>query len=528
MNLKFTTLWQFVFYMIATFIKAPNVITHPRFWAEDGVVYFLQARGLTWWEALWAMPLGYLSFPANLSGLIAAALPLPYAPYGALAVSLSVQCLYFWVVVANRYFEEQRLKQAMLLAIPILVTQSFETWLNPINSQFWLTLAAALILAAPASASYANILTTLLAGLSGGVAAFLAPLFVLRAIMQRKWLWLLHAALVSIGAWVSIVLNIGRTIDFPPGLFSIYSFFQIILNNLCLTCSLNLFPLLPALLSKAFALGLLVLLGLAYACIGFCATAAGRWLAAASLLLLLLSFSAMLGKDQILHTPPYFHGRYTFAPASLFYGALLFINKGVAAKVAVLSLTFLLLNSFKFYRILPVVGMYEGQLWLESIQKFNTRQASMVYFSFPECGFNPARRFDAPIGLEYYPSAPDELAFKINKLEASSVRYVYLYRLPAQSSAWEVYDQGWKPSGLFLSGTTTYGLCYGGDTPRPTSEVRLVGDKMIFQRKILGDVSSHTYLVGYGENFAAMLANRSFVQFQGNSLIFNQSEFTAK
>ncbi len=196
--LKNSPIFLGALYLLAIFIRAPELFSAPRFWAEAGVIYFLQARDLPFLDALLAMPLGYLSLPANLAGIVSAALPLTYAPYGDLAISLLTQLSLFWVVVANGYFDGDRLKQGVILLIPILVIQSAETWLNSINSQFWLALAAAFVLAAPnkpvdAYQHIINAVTLVLAGLSGAVAMFLTPLFLLRALIERRTVWLSYA-----------------------------------------------------------------------------------------------------------------------------------------------------------------------------------------------------------------------------------------------------------------------------------------------------------------------------------------------
>ena len=77
-----TGLLLFFVYFAATFVKAPILFLKPRFWAEEGVVYFLQGRVIGLLETVTAMPLGYLSFPANIAGWVSAQLPLCYAPYG--------------------------------------------------------------------------------------------------------------------------------------------------------------------------------------------------------------------------------------------------------------------------------------------------------------------------------------------------------------------------------------------------------------------------------------------------------------
>ena len=80
----------FVFYVVATFLKAPSIFLKPRFWAEEGVVYFLQGRSISFADTWTAMPLGYLSFPANIAGWIAAQIPLYYAPVGSFFVSFAM------------------------------------------------------------------------------------------------------------------------------------------------------------------------------------------------------------------------------------------------------------------------------------------------------------------------------------------------------------------------------------------------------------------------------------------------------
>ncbi len=257
-NRHLSALTLFMVYLLVTVAKAPALFASPRFWAEDGVIYYLQARVLPAYEALWAMPLQYLSLPPNLAGILAFQLPLPYAPYASLGVSLFIQLLLFGVVVLNHYFAGKRLKQGILLLLPVLVIQSFETWLNPINSQVWLALAAAYILAAPkegftAQRHVLNGATLLLAGLSGVVAAFLAPLFVLRGLWERQWVWLFYSLPVAVGGIILVLAGTGhgRVLSFPLDLFAIRSFFHIILDNVCLPCAYGLTQQ-PAIVSSGY------------------------------------------------------------------------------------------------------------------------------------------------------------------------------------------------------------------------------------------------------------------------------------
>lgn len=516
-----------VAYVLAIVVKAPVLFSAPRFWAEAGVVYFLQARSLPFWQALWAKPLGYLSLPANLGGIASASLPLLYAPYGDLAVSLMVQLVLFWVVVANGYFDGNRLKQFFLLAIPILVIQSSETWLNSINGQFWLALGAGYVVASPtrkfsANCHAANFAALAFAALAGVVASFLTPLFILRALLERRWIWLAYAGVVAIGAALMVLGHggQGRTLDFPLSLFAISSFFQLALDNLCMPCAVWLFPHTGIIKSAPFVGLSLLAIAAAVAVILVRASNTGRWLLLASLSLLLLSFAGMLGKELIFSAQPYFSSRYFFAPAALFFGALLFVREGKAHRLAGLVLAVFALNGAYFLIRYPVVGQDDGKRWTDSVRGFYAQRAPVIYFTYPSCGFSPTLAGRTPMAPAFAALSPTEIVFDVPGLGSSGHPSVYLYRAQrGRPGAWQRSNETWADSGLFLMGTTAYGQCYGGDSPLPVTWIAIRGDRLIIDRARLGDLAGDTFLLGYGENFASMLANKTFTQFSGDDLL---------
>ncbi|HET8706541.1 MAG TPA: hypothetical protein VFM46_09595, partial [Pseudomonadales bacterium] len=61
-------------------MRRPELFSHPRFWAEEGSVYFANAWHFVWYEVLFEPHLGYLSFFNNLAALIATTVPLKHAP----------------------------------------------------------------------------------------------------------------------------------------------------------------------------------------------------------------------------------------------------------------------------------------------------------------------------------------------------------------------------------------------------------------------------------------------------------------
>lgn len=514
----------FIAYVLVTFLKAPRLFTSPRFWAEDGVVYFLQARAHTLSEAMWAMPLGYLSLPANLAGMFSAQLPLLYATYGNLVVALSIQMLLFWVVFANRFFDGDRLKQGILLFIPVLVIQSAETWLNAINSQFWLALAAAYVLASPGGVfsvkrHTANGAVLLLAGLSGPVSAFLAPLFVLRGLAERRWVWLAYALPVSLGALIVLAAPSAgaRTLSFPTDIFAIASLFQIFVNNLCVECALVLYPDAEA-YRHFFWLALLIPLG-GYAWAYLRANKMGRWLILASSALLVLSFVGMLGKEQLLQGLPYMGSRYFFAPASLFFAAMLCGRDSSRRGMASWALIFLSVNGLYFGTLYPVVGERDGRNWKKSVRAYLSSETDVVYFNQPLCGFVPELAKTAPTVPNFITGTASELIFQVPEQAIRNLQNVYLYRaLRVRPQIWQSHDGDWQDSGMFLFGTPHLGQCYGGDWPAPIRLMRIADGKLYLSRTELGPLAGYTFMLGYGENFGAMLARRSFIQFNGDDL----------
>lgn len=524
-SLNHQGLWLVVSsYLALLILKAPILFIEPRFWAEDGLIYYLQARNLPTWQALWAMPLGYLSLPPNLAGVLAVQLPLKYAPYASLFVSLSVQVLVLVVVLINGYFKQQRLIQLLVLIIPIAIVASYETWLNPINSQVWLALIAALVLASPLQQlsfkqHLFNGAILVLASLSGVVAAFLTPLFVLRAFLERRWAWLVYAALVSIGALLLISNgnHAGRSLDFPLELFAVRSFFQLILNNLCLSCSDWIFQQPQLLNADFFALASLLVLIFIYVLLWIQTHATGRWLLIASLVLLILSFAGALGKEQLAKLPPIYSARYFFAPACLIFMSALFVT-GVRDNFFIKAILvsvfgFLLINSLMANNTLNVVGKLDGKTWKQSVAAFEHGESELIYFNQPFCGFDP--QITKPYTEPSYQikHANQQIQIQIPDLNTIKQPQIYFYRVADQHpSIFQVYHTTWQGTGLFFYGTPQYGQCYGGIDAQPAQGIQLQGsDTLLLDKTMLDNTQNYRYFLGYGGNFATMLAQGKFI-----------------
>ena len=59
-------------YVVLVATRLPQVLIKGRFWAEEGAVYFINARTLPWLDALFAVHTGYLNLAASFATLLAA------------------------------------------------------------------------------------------------------------------------------------------------------------------------------------------------------------------------------------------------------------------------------------------------------------------------------------------------------------------------------------------------------------------------------------------------------------------------
>ncbi|MEM9594797.1 MAG: hypothetical protein AAGD06_11055 [Acidobacteriota bacterium] len=210
--------------------RAPVLLWDPRLWAEEATVYLAYARDHGVWRSLFLVPTtsgpaGYLNLAANLPAVLATRLvPLWAAPWITTAAAFAVQLTPLWILLGGRsrlgVARDQRVVACLVMVLaPPLVS---EVWLNTINSQVFLAVAALLILAEDVGsvsrrrfAGYVAIVT--LGALSGPYTCFLAPFFLWRAFVaepgpRTRLLALLATATAGLQAavffWTDLVLGL--------------------------------------------------------------------------------------------------------------------------------------------------------------------------------------------------------------------------------------------------------------------------------------------------------------------------------
>jgi hypothetical protein len=198
-------------FVLLVWIRMPEITRHGRFWAEEGSVYFENAWRLPWWQALLRPHVGYLNLAPNLATLLARYIvSLPHAPNVTTAIALAIQTLPALLLATAR---DTWLRNPVVLFAAMLILAMppvcDEVWLNTALSQFHLALAAGLCLAldVPVGAGAAlRAVLLLFAPLSSPASIALAPLFVLRAILDRQPGRALQAACMVTGTILQLTL----------------------------------------------------------------------------------------------------------------------------------------------------------------------------------------------------------------------------------------------------------------------------------------------------------------------------------
>jgi len=194
--------------------RQPAFFSAPRFWAEEGRVFFARAWTAPWWDMLTATPLDYFTLWTNLAvGAAVRLVPLEQAPLVTTLAALAVQALPLVVLACAVAPEWRDGRRWVAMAIVLLASLSDEIWLTTLHSHYYFALAAFLVLLEPAdvgrvrAALYAGLVG--LAGLTGPVPCFLLPLFAWKYRRSRRpadaW------QLVALGAATAVQLAVLAT-----------------------------------------------------------------------------------------------------------------------------------------------------------------------------------------------------------------------------------------------------------------------------------------------------------------------------
>ncbi len=224
-NIKGNTFWLFskfesakplfpviaiLIYIALIVLRIPSLFAEPRFWAEEGAIFFRDAYLTPDLSTLFRTPYGYYSILIRLVSYIAVHLPLKYAPFVYTYVGFLVQLLpavLLSVSVPNSKSKGPLLFAAILCLI-LFVQPGHEIWLNTLSSKIYLSICGGIcLISSPKGkfSSYFRLLVILIAGLNGLYSIFLLPCFFLKYALEKKFdalvefLVLAGCALIQIG-----------------------------------------------------------------------------------------------------------------------------------------------------------------------------------------------------------------------------------------------------------------------------------------------------------------------------------------
>jgi hypothetical protein len=164
--------------------RDPSLFYSPRYWAEEGAVYYDTAYVSPFWVALLSPHQGYYSFWANIAGLLARLVPVESAPAVGTAMALVVTlAIIFAILINDARSLDTPLKKVVACLAAIVVSAAGEIWLTSCNSQHFMALLVFLALIDSKTSSakrpfwYA---LAILAGLTSTAANFLTPLVLIK------------------------------------------------------------------------------------------------------------------------------------------------------------------------------------------------------------------------------------------------------------------------------------------------------------------------------------------------------------
>src|SRR5215469_9301617 len=173
-------------------LREPNLLSHPRFWAEEGTIWFQYAVLHSAIKTLlFVYPSsGYLNLTANigaiLSSMTARIFGLQYAPAATTILAFIIQLLAIVLILfgKSRIFDSLWKAIVGCLIVLFAVTSTDEIWLNTINSMSFLGLISLVLLFEetwnwPRRMKWISRLALVLCGLSSPYTAALLPLFLI-------------------------------------------------------------------------------------------------------------------------------------------------------------------------------------------------------------------------------------------------------------------------------------------------------------------------------------------------------------
>jgi hypothetical protein len=212
-----------VMVIFVVYLRLPELLTEPRFWAEEGTSYFSFAYSHHWLINLLSPQYGYNTLYNSIATSLATIVPLEYAPfvttYLAFIVQVSVSSAVIWwdIPILDSLFKK------FVIAIFIQILAYARIWVTTIGVQYWLCILSFLILlynhnACTRKVSVLHNCLLVLNGLTGILSCVLLPAFALKYLKTKSRQVMIHTAILSVCLLVQVSVFCYALASKAPGL----------------------------------------------------------------------------------------------------------------------------------------------------------------------------------------------------------------------------------------------------------------------------------------------------------------------
>jgi len=209
--------------LILIVVRCPELFYQPRFWAEEGSVYFASAYNNSFLAHLFSYHLGYYTLYNNLSAYVATLVPLEHAPLVTTWFSFLVQFVASTLALWGTYRMLPHTTQRFVLAGSIQLLSYAGAWLNIASVQYFFGVITFLILmhdgetlSAGKKILHGVMLT--IGGLTGVLSCFLLPVFVYKYFRTKLRHVAIFAGILSATMTVQAAIFLQSLIRHDPGL----------------------------------------------------------------------------------------------------------------------------------------------------------------------------------------------------------------------------------------------------------------------------------------------------------------------
>lgn len=208
-------LWMLLAFAAAfalLFCRRPDALLHPRFYAEDGAIWYATAYNYGWWRVLLSPYQGYVHLLPRLMAGVALLFPIRYAPLVGNLTAITIETLPVLLLISPRSSVWGSLRVRLLLSALYLLLPNTEEVLGCITESQWIVaLCVILILLATPPASRlvrtGSLVLLLIGALTGPFSIFFLPVGFYQLLRGRDKYWCRTVLLILTGGASAQILS---------------------------------------------------------------------------------------------------------------------------------------------------------------------------------------------------------------------------------------------------------------------------------------------------------------------------------